>query len=135
MGQKKGVLMVEPSPQQQITRMLSGYWVSQAIYVAAKLGLADLVNDGPKTADQLATATKSHARSLYRLLRALASVGIFVEDNQHRFGLTPLAECLRSVPGSQRSLAMMTGEEHYQAFGQLLYSVQTGKTAFDKVHG
>jgi len=128
--------MPEPSPQEQISRMLTGYWISQALYVAAKLGLADLLKDGPRTADDLARTTKTHPRSLYRLLRGLASMGAFAEDDQRRFSLTPLAECLRSdVPGSQRSLAIMTGEEHYQAFGQLLYSVQTGKIAFDKLYG
>jgi ubiquinone/menaquinone biosynthesis C-methylase UbiE len=128
--------MAQPSPQEQISRMLTGYWVSQALYVAAKLGMADLLKDGPRTADDMASATKSHPRALYRLLRGLASVGVFAEDDQHRFSLTPLAECLRSdIPGSQHSLAIMTGEEHYHAFGQLLYSVQTGKIAFDKLFG
>jgi SAM-dependent methyltransferase len=128
--------MEKPSPQEQISRMLTGYWISQALYVAAKLGLADLLKDGPRTADDLARATKSHPKSVYRLLRGLASLGVFAEDERHRFSLTPLAECLRSdLPGSQRSLAIMAGEEHYQAFGQLLYSVQTSKIAFDKVYG
>jgi len=124
------------SPQQQMSRMLTGYWVSQALYVAAKLGLADSLKDGPRTADDLSPATQTHPKALYRLLRALASVGVFAEDDHHRFSLTPLAECLRSdVPGSQRSLAIMTGEEHYRAFGQLLYSVRTGKIAFEKLFG
>ncbi len=128
--------MTAPSPQEQINRMLTGYWVSQALYVAAKLGLADLLKNGHKTAEDLASATACHPRSVYRLLRGLASVGVFAEDDQRRFSLTPLADCLRSDgPGSQRSLAIMTGEEHYQAFGQLLFSVQTGKTAFDKIYG
>jgi hypothetical protein len=116
--------------------MLTGYWISQALYVAAKLGLADLLKDGPRTSGDLASATQTHSNSLYRLLRALASVGVFAEDDRQRFSLTPLADCLRSdVPGSQRSLAIMTGEEHYLAFGQLLYSVKTGQTAFDKLYG
>lgn len=128
--------MKEPSPQEQINRMLTGYWLSQSLYVAAKLGLADLLKDGPRTADALASATTTHAGSLHRLLRGLASVGVFAEDSQGHFTLTPLAECLRTdVPGSQRALAIMAGEEHYQAFGQLLYSVQTGKIAFDKLYG
>jgi hypothetical protein len=127
--------MPDLSPQEQISRMLTGYWLSQALYVAAKLGLADLLKDGPRTADELASATKSHPHSLYRLVRALASVGVFAEDDRHRFSLTPLAECLRSGPESQRSLAIMSGEEHFHAFGQLLYSVQTGKIAFDKLFG
>jgi hypothetical protein len=123
-------------PQEQMSRLLTAYWVSQALYVAAKLGLADLVKGGPRTADELAQSTNTHVPALYRLLRALASVGVFVEGADHRFALTPLAECLRSdVPGSQRSLAIMNGEEHYRSWGELLYSVQTGKTAFDKLHG
>jgi hypothetical protein len=128
--------MEEVSPQQQMSRMLTGYWISQALYVAAKLGLADLLKDGPRTSDDLASATKTHPRSLYRLFRALASVGVFAEDDRRQFSLTPLADCLRSdVPGSQRSLAIMTGEEHFHAFGHLLYSVQTGRIAFDKLYG
>jgi ubiquinone/menaquinone biosynthesis C-methylase UbiE len=128
--------MEELSPQQQISRMLTGYWISQALYVAAKLGLADFLKDGPRTAANLALATQSHPGALYRLLRALASMRVFAEDDRHRFSLTPLADCLRSdVPGSQRPLAIMAGEEHYHAFGQLLYSVQTGKIAFDKLYG
>jgi ubiquinone/menaquinone biosynthesis C-methylase UbiE len=116
--------------------MLTGYWITQALYVAAKLGIADLLTAGPRSPDDLAQVTKSHAPALYRLLRALASVGVFAEDGQGRFSLTPLAECLRSdVPGSQRALAIMTGEEHYRAWGELLYSVQTGQTAFDKLYG
>lgn len=128
--------MDQPSPQEQMNRMLTGYWISQALYAAAKLGIADLVKDGPRTTDDLASTTKTHAPSLYRLLRALASVGVFTDIGQGQFALTPLAECLRSnVPGSQRALAIMNGEEQYRAWGDLLYSVQTGKTAFDKQYG
>src|SRR5215831_7073817 len=105
--------MDTPSPQQQVSQMVTGYWLSQMLYVAAKLGLADLVTDGPRTADELASATQTRPRPLYRLLRALASVGVFAEDDQGRFSLTPLAEHLRSdAPGSQRALAIMAGEEH-----------------------
>ncbi len=124
------------SPQERMTRMLSGYWTSQALYVAAKLGIADLLTHGPRSADDLAQTTKVHAPSLYRLLRGLASMGVFAEDDSGRFALTPLAECLRSdVTGSQRALAIMSGEEHYQAWGELLYSVQTGNPSFEKLYG
>jgi O-methyltransferase domain/Dimerisation domain len=124
------------SPQEVMNRMLTGYWTTQALYVAAKLGIADLLTHGPRSADDLAQATEVHAPSLYRLLRALASMGVFAEDGAARFSLTPLAECLRSgVPGSQRALAIMSGEEHYKAWGELLYSVRTGKIAFDKLYG
>src|SRR5215471_3807677 len=103
--------MKELLPQAQISRMLTGYWVSQLLYVAAKLGLADLLKDGARSAEDLAAATNSHPKSVYRMLRGLASLGVFAEDDQRCFSLTPLAECLRSdVPNSQRSLAIMTGE-------------------------
>jgi hypothetical protein len=116
--------------------MLSGYWLSTSLYVAAKLGLADLVKDGPRTVQDLAESTGAHGRSLYRLLRALASVGVFAEDDQGRFGLTALAERLRSdVPGSQHALALMMGEEHYRAWGELEHSIRTGQNAFEKVYG
>lgn len=128
--------MSDPSPQEQMSRLLMGYRNSQALYVAAKLGLADLLRDGPRTADELAAATQTHPRTLYRLLRSLAGMGVFAEDDKQRFSLTPLAECLRSdVPGSQRAMAIMTGEVYYAAFGELLYSVQTGQVAFEKVYG
>jgi hypothetical protein len=124
------------TPQDVINRMITGYWTTQMVYVAAKLKLADLVAAGPKTAEELAKPTGTHAPSLYRLLRGLASMGVFVEDTSGRFALTPVAECLRSdVPGSQWALAVMSGEEHYKAWGELLYSVQTGKIAFDKLFG
>jgi hypothetical protein len=120
-------------PPAQMMQMITGFWVSQAIYIAAKLRLADLVKDQPRTAAQLAQATATHAPSLYRLLRALASVGVFVEDDQQRFALTPLAETLRSdVPGSLRAFAQSElGSEHFAAWGNLMHSVRTGEIAFD----
>jgi hypothetical protein len=115
---------------------MSGYWFTQAIHVAARLKLADLLRDDAKTAEELALPTGTQARPLYRLLRALASAGIFAEDDAHRFRLTPLAECLRSdVPGSLWAMAMLRGGLQYQAWGQLLHSVQTGQSAFEKIHG
>jgi ubiquinone/menaquinone biosynthesis C-methylase UbiE len=123
------------STKQKLLQMITGYWASQAIFVAAKLGIADLVKDEPKTADELAKATGTHAPSLYRLLRALASVEIFAEDESSRFSLTEMARCLVDGPMSQRSVALMLGDEHYGAWGELLYSVQTGKPGFDKLYG
>jgi hypothetical protein len=125
----------QPTPRQKLLGMITSYWTAQSIHVAAKLKLADLVKDGPKTAAELATATKTHPPSLYRLLRALASVEIFSEDEQGRFSLTPIAECLLDKPGSQWAVAMMMGDEHYRSWGELLYSVQTGKPAFNHVFG
>lgn len=128
--------MPEPTAQDQMARMITGSWLSQAVYVAAKLGVADRLKDGPKSVEELAQATRTHARSLYRLLRALASVGVFSEDGSGRFQLTPLAETLRSDdPSSQWAMAVMMGEEHYQAWGDLLGSIRTGETAFDRIYG
>jgi SAM-dependent methyltransferase len=128
--------MDQASPQEQLSRLLTGYWISQALYVAAKLGLADLLKDGSRSADDLASSTSSHPRALYRLLRALASVGVFAEDDRQRFGLTPLAECLRSdVPGSLRALAPMRGDWQYRAWAEFLYTIQTGRSGFEKVYG
>ena len=126
---------MENSPQGQIARMISGYWISQMVYVAAKLDLAGLLRGGPRTADDLARATGTHARSLYRLLRGLASLGIFAQGEGKQFSMTPLAEALLDgVPGSQRAMALMTGEEHYLSWSELLYCVRTGKTGFEKLY-
>jgi hypothetical protein len=122
--------------QQALAGMITGYWLSQAVYVAAKLELADRLADAPRTADELAADVGAHGRSLYRLLRALASAGVFAEDASGRFSLTPLADLLRrDVPGSQWAWAVMMGEEHYYCWGDLLYSVETGQTAFDRIYG
>jgi hypothetical protein len=117
--------------------MATGSWVSQAIYVAAKLGVADLLEDGPKPHAILAKATQTDPGALYRLLRALASLDVFTEDADGRFCLTPLADCLRtSAPGSLRAFAIMLGEqEHWQAWSNVLHSVRTGQPAFDHVFG
>lgn len=126
--------MKENALPQQLDQMITGYWVSQSIYAAAKLGIADLLVAGPQTAELLAEATNTNSSALYRLLRALASVGIFAENEQREFALTPMAEFLRSdIPGSKRALALMSGDEQFQAWSEILYSIQTGKTSFDKV--
>jgi hypothetical protein len=124
-------------PPMAMLQLISGFWIARGIYITAKLGLADLVKNGPKTAAELAAATGTHAPSLFRVLRALASVGIFTQDEQDRFGETPLLQTLRSdVPGSLRAFAMTElGEEHYPAWGDLLHSVQTGGIAFDHAFG
>jgi hypothetical protein len=128
--------MTEASTHQQLDRMITGYWISQAIYAAAKFGIADHLQGGPKTVAELATATSTNPDALYRLLRALASVGIFAEGDSRRFSLTPLAEPLRSdMAGSKRALALMSGDEQFRAWAEIDYSIRTGKVAFDKVFG
>lgn len=115
-------------------QMASGYWVSQMIHVAAELALADhLAAAGPTglSAEELAARCDADADALFRLLRGLASVGLFAEEAPGRFVLTPLAELLRSdVAGSQRQVARMLGGEHYDAWANLLHSVRTGESAF-----
>src|SRR6187200_133345 len=128
--------MTNPAAKQQLDQMITGYWISQAIYAAAKFGIADLLRDGPVTAEQLAAETSTNADALYRLLRALASVGIFSEEEGRRFSMTPLAEPLQSnVAGSKRALALMSGDEQFRSWGEITYSIQTGQRAFDKVFG
>jgi len=117
--------------------MLGGYRITQMLYVAAKLGLSDLLAKGPKTAEDLAIATNAHGPSLHRLLRALASTGVFAERPDGTFESTALADRLRSdAPDSQRAFALSYGEPWWwNAFGELLHSVKTGETAFNRVHG
>lgn len=120
----------------QLGQLITGYWLSQAIYVAAKLEIADLLAQGPRTAADLAKATSTHERSLYRMLRALASVGVFSELAPRTFAINDVADPLRrDAPGSQWAMAVMMGEEHFAAWGQLLYSIQTGQGSFRKVYG
>ena len=128
--------MSNGNPQEQLARIITGYWKSQAIYAAAKLGIADLLKSGPLSVEHMAQRVSADPDALYRLLRALASIGIFAEGESQQFTLTPLAQLLRSdVDGSQRALALMTGDEQFQAWGEIVFSIQTGKTAFEKVFG
>jgi hypothetical protein len=120
-----------------LRRMLAGFQVSQAIHVAATLGIADLLAAGPRASDELAGATGTHGDTLYRLLRALASVGVLRELDGRRFALAPLGDVLRTeVPGSMADLAVYVGRPYrLQAWGGLLHSVHTGENSFRHVHG
>jgi hypothetical protein len=124
-------------PDAQLMQLVSGAFVSAAVYTAAKLGIADLLAAGPKTAAKLAEETDMDERSLYRLLRSLASVGAFEEVTPKTFANTPMTETLRSdAPRSTRDLTIWMGEpEHWKVYGELLYSVRTGKPSWDHVHG
>jgi hypothetical protein len=127
----------EERPAEALRRLVHGYQLSQAIHVAATLGIADLLAEGPLTSEELAAASGAHADSLYRLLRALASVGLFREEDGRRFELTPLGDCLRSdSPEPVAGGAAYIGRpSHWQAWGALLHSVRTGTNAFRHVHG
>lgn len=124
-------------PHVSMMELSLSFWYTQAIYVAAKLRVADHLKDGPHTIAELATASGTHAPSLYRVMRALASIGVFAEDKNGRFSLTPMAESLRTdTPNSVCTLAIMTGEDWWwRAWGQIIHSVHTGKSSFEHVHG
>ncbi len=112
--------------------MLSGFQVSQALYVAAELGVADLLTEGPMTSVELAEKIRAQQESLHRLLRSLASFGVFIETEPGTFNTTPLGQTLGSNhPGSVRDLAIMLMETHYAPFGELLHTVRTGQPGPD----
>jgi hypothetical protein len=124
-------------PSLLLRRLVNGYQVTQAIHVAAVLGIADLLAAGPRSSEDLAHVTGAHAGALERLLRALASVGVVREEAGSRFELTPVGECLRSdAPESVAGWAVFVGERHHwEAWQALEYSVRTGQNAFRHVHG
>ena len=124
-------------PIVQMFDIATGFMKTQTIYVAAKLGLADLLKDGSKSIDELSSATGAHSLSLYRLLRTLASIGIFIENEDGSFGITPLATTLQSDgPMSVRSFVLLLGKQFWWApWGNLIDSITTGETAFERVFG
>jgi O-methyltransferase domain/Dimerisation domain len=125
------------SPSATLTQMLAGYQVTQLIYVAAKLGLADILANGPRSSAELASMVGADSRILQRLLRTLASIGVFENMEGGRFGLTSVGGYLRSgAPGSLRAVAIFSGENWLQrAWSGLLHATQTGEVAFDLALG
>jgi len=124
-------------PPAAMFALITGRWVSDLLYVAAKLELADRLKDAPRTVGELAASAEVQAPALYRVLRALASVGVFAEIKGPRFKLTPLAATLQTgAPGSMRAAALML-EEKYQvdAWAQMLHGLKTGEIPFRTAHG
>lgn len=124
-------------PSAQLFLLLAGKWLVQSVHCLAKLGIADLLADGPLSVSELAARTGTHAPSLHRVLRAAAVVNVFTELPDGRYALTPQAECLRTgVPGSMRSFAIFIGEDAlWCPYGDMLETIRTGTPAFDRVHG
>jgi hypothetical protein len=119
-----------------VFQMASGYWVSQAIYAAAKLGIADVLTNGPKSVDEIANAVEADADSLRRLLRVLSMLNVCQITKSEEFELTALGKALQSgVSGSLRAIVLTLGELHYKAWGHLCESVQTGHPGFWSVFG
>jgi hypothetical protein len=123
-------------PEQQVLQLARGYQLSQALYVAAKLGVADVLDPEPLDADAIAGAVGARAPQLRRVLRALVAAGVFCELEDGRFASNDAAATLRAgAPGRMRDVVINFGEEMYRSFGELLQTVRSGETAFDSVYG
>lgn len=128
---------VDENPRQALLRLVSAYQLSQALHVAARLGIGDHLASGPRSSDELAAETDTHPDALYRLLRALAAVGVLHELDGRRFELTELGEGLRSdVSGSVHGWASLIGRPmHWNTWSSLAESIRTGENTFRLVHG
>ena len=124
-------------PHVQLIQMGRAHIVSRTVYAAAKLGLADHLAAGPKSAAELAGDVRVHAPSLHRLMRTLASLGILTERAEQRFALTNLGEALKTgAPGSARSSVISSGSPWaLSGWDNVVYSIETGKTGFEKAQG
>ena len=120
-----------------LLRLIEGFRVTQTIYAAVELGIPDFLADGERSSDELAEASGADASATYRLLRALASLGVLHEADGQRFSLTPLGEPLRGdVPGSVRGWVRLVGSEHlWRSWGNLTNAVRSGENSFRSVYG
>lgn len=129
-------LPLKPELSFKMYELISSYWVACSIHSVAKLDIADHLLDGAKTLKELATATASDEKSLFRLLRAVTCVGVFTEEEDGTYALNDFGSTLLSdTPGSIKPWAIANLGEHFPAFGDLTYGVKTGKVPFDHVHG
>lgn len=124
-------------PHAQLIQMGAASWVSAVVYAAAKLGLADHLAGGPRSAEELAGPTGTHAPTLHRLMRTLAGLGILTEQDGQRFALTTLGNALETgAPGSARStLLAFCGPAIWHSWEEIIHSLQTGQTGFEKAWG
>lgn len=123
------------APEAQLLEILLAQVVSRLIHLTATLRLPDFLAEGPKTAEELAPLTATHAPSLYRVLRTLSSLGLFTEDAAQRFSLQPLGVALKSRTPGHAAALIMGGEIVTRSLDHLLDSVQTGETGFQKACG
>lgn len=115
-----------------LLEMMYGFKISQALFVAAKLEIADILSDGSKTADELAKAAGVNSQGIYHLMRMLVSVGVFSLEENNKFRLNSLGKhLLTGTSDSLRGTVMAMGDELYQGWGNLLYGIKTGETAFE----
>src|SRR5882757_5824503 len=116
----------------KVLKIIYDYEMACCAYTAAKLNIAELLYDGPKTVTELAAAAGADASALYRVLRVLAGEGIFKETDKEVFSFTPEAVAMHGeVEGSIKYFLQAILGEHYHGFGNMLHSVRTGETAFD----
>jgi hypothetical protein len=122
---------------QRLMELINGFQTSQAIYVAVTLGIPDLLRNRSLACDELASATSSHPGALYRLLRALAAIGVLSESEDRRFALAPLGRALAgdAEPSRMAWAKFVAGPPLWAAWGHLLHSVRTGETGFRRAHG
>jgi hypothetical protein len=126
-----------PRAALELHRLLNGFQITQAIHVAAVLGLADQITAHPRPVAEIAATVDAHPGALYRLLRALAALGIFREHNDRCFSMAAMGDCLRTASlHPVRPHAIFIGQKNqWDAWGNLLHCVQTGENAFRAVHG
>ena len=125
------------TPATRLRDLIAGFVLSRAVYAASSFEIADLLAKSPSDAQTLARVCGADAGALYRVLRALASVGVFAEDENGKFSNTPMSELLRSeVAGSLRALSMMYGDDDvWAAWGLIRNSVRTGDAGLNQVVG
>jgi hypothetical protein len=128
---------VSHNPAEQVLHIAMGYMASSALYLAIALNVPDQLAGASKDVAELARASGANEDALYRILRLLASLGVFVEKSPRRFALTPSADLLRKdVPGSLRGMAVFLPDPfHFRVYAELMHSVMTGKPAADKALG
>ncbi|MCP4599908.1 MAG: methyltransferase [Proteobacteria bacterium] len=125
---------IRQEPAEEMMRIISAKWLSKPVYIATHLGIADILADGPMPVSEIASACGCFEPFLYRLMRALAGFGIFVEGEGRVFNLTPMAEMLQQ--GKMRSIALMfLSDWHERAWNALPESIQNGSVAFEDAHG
>jgi hypothetical protein len=127
----------QPHPAEVLMQFACGFVASRALSIVAEIRIADLLANGPKPVAELAKATKTNEDALYRVLRALASLGLFSEVAPRKFGLTAASEFLRSdVPGSMREMVLFFGDPfHFKSYADMMHSVKTGETVAKRVVG
>ena len=125
------------NPSIPLFQIMTGYWGSQALHVVTRLGIADLLQNGARSVPDLAAEKKVHGPTLYRVLRAVAALGVFAERPDGKFENTPMSELLRSdVRGSLRAMVLMQNADwHWKIYMDMMHAVRTGETVAQRVLG